>query len=219
MPSPTSNKAEYEAILLGCKLIHAAGARKVHAYSDSQLVVGQAEGDYEARQEKMTKYLTKLREETAKFEEFRLEQIPREQNTMADQLAKLASSKQFDGERRITLLSAAKPMVGLEEEEGKEIEGVSVGDNLTSTWTTPIVRFLTEEILPEDNKEAGKIKLRSARFVLIDENWYKRGFSSPLLKCLNPDKAEYVLREVHERSCGNHSGARSLVRKVLRLGY
>ncbi|KAL0313587.1 UNVERIFIED_CONTAM: Gag-Pol polyprotein [Sesamum radiatum] len=138
---------------------------------------------------------------------------------MADQLAKLASSNQFNGGRRITLLSAAKPMVGSEEEEGKEIEEVSVGDNLTSTWTTPIVRFLTEGILPEDNKEAGKIKLRSARFVLIDGKLYRRGFSSPLLKCLNPDKAEYVLREVHEGSCGNHPGARSLARKVLRLGY
>ncbi|KAL0319717.1 UNVERIFIED_CONTAM: hypothetical protein Sradi_5233200 [Sesamum radiatum] len=94
-----------------------------------------------------------------------------------------------------------------------------VGENLTSTWMTPIVRFLMEGILPEDSKEAGKIKLRSARFVLIDGNLYKRGFSSPLLKCLNSDKAEYVLREVHEGSCGNHFGARSLARKVLRQGY
>ncbi|KAL0416693.1 UNVERIFIED_CONTAM: hypothetical protein Slati_3501200 [Sesamum latifolium] len=110
-------------------------------------------------------------------------------------------------------------MVSLEEQEKKEIEGVFVGENLTSTWTTPIVRFLMEGILPEDSKEAGKIKLSSARFVLIDGNLYKRGFSSPLLKCLNPDKAEYALREVHEGSCGNHSRARSLARKVLRQGY
>ncbi|KAL0434404.1 UNVERIFIED_CONTAM: Polyprotein P3 [Sesamum latifolium] len=215
----SNNEAEYEAILLGCKLIHAAGARKVHAYSDSQLIVSQAEREYEARQETMTKYLAKLREETAKFEELRLEQIPREQNMMADQLAKLASSNQFNGGRRITLLSAAKPMVGLEEGEEKEIEGVLVGDSLPSTWMTPIIRFLTEGLLPKDSKEAGKIKLRSARFVMIDRSLYKRGFSSPLLKCLNNDKAEYVLREVHEGSCGNHSGARSLARKVLRLGY
>ncbi|KAL0302867.1 UNVERIFIED_CONTAM: hypothetical protein Sradi_6154800 [Sesamum radiatum] len=74
----SNNEAEYEAILLGCKLIRAAGARRVRAYSDSQLVVSQAEGEYEARQEKMTKYLAKLREEIEKFEEFKLEQIPRD---------------------------------------------------------------------------------------------------------------------------------------------
>ncbi|KAL0434621.1 UNVERIFIED_CONTAM: hypothetical protein Sradi_0170000 [Sesamum radiatum] len=40
-----------------------------------------------------------------------------------------------------------------------------------------------------------------------------------MLKWLNPDKAKYVLREIHEGSCGNHSGARSLANKVLRQGY
>ncbi|KAL0440331.1 UNVERIFIED_CONTAM: hypothetical protein Slati_2516100 [Sesamum latifolium] len=110
----------------------------------------------------MTKYLAKLREEMDKFEEFRLEQIPREQNLMANQLAKLASSNQFVGGRRITLLSAAKHTVDSEEEKKEEIEGVFIGENLTPTWTTPIVRFLIEEILPEDHKEARKVKLRSA---------------------------------------------------------
>ena len=36
---------------------------------------------------------------------------------------------------------------------------------------------------------------------------------------LAPDEANYVLREVHERACGNHSGARALVHKVVRVGY
>ncbi|KAL0454778.1 UNVERIFIED_CONTAM: hypothetical protein Slati_0817000 [Sesamum latifolium] len=80
----SNNRAEYEAILLSSKLIHIAGARRVHAFSDSQLVVTQAEGEYEARQEKMTKYLAKLREEMKRFEEFKLKQIPREENSMAD---------------------------------------------------------------------------------------------------------------------------------------
>ncbi|KAL0416593.1 UNVERIFIED_CONTAM: hypothetical protein Slati_3491200 [Sesamum latifolium] len=84
---------------------------------------------------------------------------------------------------------------------------------MTLSWSTPITRFLREGILPEDHKEARKVKIRSARFVLIDRNLYKRGFPSPLLKCLNPDKAEYVLREIHEGSCGNHSGARSSPRR------
>ncbi|KAL0439767.1 UNVERIFIED_CONTAM: hypothetical protein Slati_2459700 [Sesamum latifolium] len=36
---------------------------------------------------------------------------------------------------------------------------------------------------------------------------------------MSPDRAEYVLREVHEGSFGNHSRARSLARKILRQGY
>ncbi|KAL0430499.1 UNVERIFIED_CONTAM: hypothetical protein Sradi_0675900 [Sesamum radiatum] len=90
-----NNEEEYEAILLGSRLVRAARAKKVRAFSDSQLVVNQAEGGYGAKQEKIMKYLEKLREQMNKFEEFQLEQILREQNSMADQLAKLASSNQF----------------------------------------------------------------------------------------------------------------------------
>ena len=48
---------------------------------------------------------------------------------------------------------------------------------------------------------------------------YKRGFSQPYLRCLAPDEANYVLREVHEGACGNHLEARSLIHKVVRAGY
>ena len=34
-----------------------------------------------------------------------------------------------------------------------------------------------------------------------------------------PDEVNYVLREVHEGACGNHSGARSLIYKVIHAGY
>ena len=53
----------------------------------------------------------------------------------------------------------------------------------------------------------------------MDKVLYKRGFSQPYLRCLVPDEANYVLREVHKGACGNHSGIRSLVHKVVRAGY
>ena len=48
---------------------------------------------------------------------------------------------------------------------------------------------------------------------------YKRGFSRPYLRCLSHGEVDYVMREVHEGICGNHSGARSLVHKLIRAGY
>ena len=53
----------------------------------------------------------------------------------------------------------------------------------------------------------------------MDEVLYKRGFSQPYLRCLAPNEVNYVLREVHEGACGNHSGARSFVHKVVCAGY
>ena len=86
-------------------------------------------------------------------------------------------------------------------------------------WMTPIIGYLREGKLPQGKDEARKLRIKSAKYVLMDEVLYKRGFSQPYLRCLAPDEANYVLREVHEGACGNHSGARSLVNKVVRAGY
>ena len=84
---------------------------------------------------------------------------------------------------------------------------------------TPIVRYLKEEWLPEDKTEARKIQIRAARFLIIDDVLYKRGYSLPYLRCANSEEANYVLHKIHERICGNHVRARSLVGKALREGY
>ena len=86
-------------------------------------------------------------------------------------------------------------------------------------WMTPIVAYLKDERLPEEKDKARKLRIRSARYVLMDKVLYKRSFSQPYLRCLAPDEANYVLREVREGACGNHLGARALVHKVIRAGY
>ncbi|XP_072064341.1 uncharacterized protein [Arachis hypogaea] len=48
---------------------------------------------------------------------------------------------------------------------------------------------------------------------------YRRGYSRPLLKCLDRNEADLVLAEAHEGICGIHSGARSLPQKILRAGF
>ena len=73
--------------------------------------------------------------------------------------------------------------------------------------------------LDDDPKEAAKIRTRSARFTNHKGSLYKRGFFTPILKCIAEKDTEYVLTEVHEGIWGNHIGARALAGKVLRQGY
>ena len=73
--------------------------------------------------------------------------------------------------------------------------------------------------MPDEKKAARRLKVRVARFVLIKDILYKRGFSCPYLRCLGNEEADYVMREVHEGIYGNHSGSRSLVHKLVRVGY
>ena len=84
---------------------------------------------------------------------------------------------------------------------------------------TPIVSFLQDEHLPQDSEEAKKIKKRVARFMILNDTLYKRGFSMPYLKCVDEEEAKYILEEIHEGICGDHASPRSLVNKVVRIGY
>ena len=88
-----------------------------------------------------------------------------------------------------------------------------------SNWTTPLISYLKDGTLPEGKKDAKKLKVQAARFVLIRDILYKKGFSHPYLRCLSPEEADYIMREVHEGICGNHSGTRSLVHKLIRAEY
>ena len=83
----------------------------------------------------------------------------------------------------------------------------------------PIWDYLIEGLLPNDPKEASNLRLRSARFTIHRGAFYKRGFFTPILKCIASEDADYVLREVHEGVCGNHIEAQALEGKFLRQGY
>ena len=84
-----------------------------------------------------------------------------------------------------------------------------------SNWTTPIATYLKNSVLPDGREAARKLKVQAVRFILIKDVLYKRGFSHPYLRCLGAEEADYVMREVHERVCGNHLRSISLVHKLV----
>ncbi|GKU95432.1 hypothetical protein SLEP1_g8796 [Rubroshorea leprosula] len=63
------------------------------------------------------------------------------------------------------------------------------------------------------------IRHKAAHFTLVEDQLYKRVALMPLLRCLTPYEAEYVVREVHEEVCGTHIKGKTLARKILRHGY
>jgi hypothetical protein len=87
----------------------------------------------------------------------------------------------------------------------------------TPEWAKNIVESLKEGKLLEDKKDARKTRMQTARYTLVGDVLYCRGYTLPLLKCLLKAKAEYVLREIHEGVCGSHSGGRMLLIKLYEL--
>ena len=203
----TNNEAEYEALLKRLELAKSLGVESILVQGDSQLVIGQVNGTYEAKEERMKKYLNKVRRLIKKFNEAHFVQVPRKENMEADTLAKEASVNELtDKFNEVQYI----PSIDL-----PEVQQIGGEEN----WMTPIVSYLKEGKLLEGRDEARKLRIKSAKYIIMDEVLYKRGFSLPYLKCLAQDEANYVLREVHEGACGNHSRARSLVHKVVQADY
>ena len=89
---PTNNEVEYEALLKGLELAKSVKVRSILILGDSQLVMGQVNGTYEAKEGWMKKYLEKVLLLVKKFKEANFVQIQREENVEADVLAKEASA-------------------------------------------------------------------------------------------------------------------------------
>ncbi|XP_019450697.1 PREDICTED: uncharacterized protein LOC109352965 [Lupinus angustifolius] len=206
---PTSNnQAEYEACIAGLQLAKQVGAHKVLICSDCQLAVSQITCAYQTKDALLGKYLLKVKELMADFSEPTIQHVPHESNARADILSKLASTKCLGNNQFVVQGTVYHPSV-------MTVERVEIPDN----WMGPFIRYILHGTIPLDMKEKRRFLRCSSWYTLVRGILYRRGFTAPLLKCLGPDRADYVLREVHEGSCGHHLGAASLAKKVLRAGY
>ncbi|KAG7572509.1 Ribonuclease H-like superfamily [Arabidopsis suecica] len=121
MGYPSNNEAKYEALLAGLRLALAIGAENIIAYCDSQLVVNQLAGDYEAKAPRMEAYLSAVKKLAGKFKEFELVRIPRGENTSADALAALASTSDPELRRVIPVECISSRSISVEETENDNI--------------------------------------------------------------------------------------------------
>nr|KYP38150.1 Uncharacterized protein Mb2253c family [Cajanus cajan] len=207
----TNNQAKYEALLAGLRLARDLGARRVSCNSDSKLMEEQLSETYQAKDILLQRYFHIASHQISSFDEFTIQHVPQEQNVRADLLSKLASTKRPGQHRTIIQETMHSPSL--------DDKVVNTNNSKDHGWMTGIWSYLKEGVLPKDKDEAQKIRVRSAKFVIVDDELFKRGISTPLLKCLTAPQAAYVIEEIHWGICGMHSGARSMATRVLRARY
>ncbi|XP_025625411.1 uncharacterized protein [Arachis hypogaea] len=203
----SNNQAEYEALIGGLTLAAEVGATRLEICSDSQVITSQVNGSYQAKDSLLQKYLEKVKDLSRKFEEVTIHHVPRERNTRADLLSKLASTKPGEGNRSLIQGMMKEPAITLHLSK------------LNPSWLDPITDFLEDGKLPGNEKDAKKLRREAARYAIIQGQLFRKGFNHPLLKCLHSDQTDYVLREIHEGCCGHHIGGKALARKLIRAGY
>ena len=68
----TNNEAEYEAILTSLRIAKALGVRNLKLNSNSKLVVGQMTNEYEAKEDRMKRYLTLTNQLVSNFDDVKI---------------------------------------------------------------------------------------------------------------------------------------------------
>jgi len=206
----SNNQAEYEALLTGLELARDMGADCLVCHSDSQLLVGQLNGDFQVKDPLLLQYYYKVRTVMEKFEKLKVVHVRREHNARADLLSKLASTKKRSCHKSVIQQKLNTPSV--------EVPlATTLATEVETPWFEPIRRYLQNDNCQDEDEQ--KMKAQSARYVLIGGELYRRGYSQPLLKCLTMSQAKYVMEELHIGICGLHFGARSMANRVVRARY
>ncbi|XP_062103896.1 uncharacterized protein LOC133815017 [Humulus lupulus] len=119
----------------------------------------------------MAAYLSKAKDLFPEFKKYTIQQVPCDQNSNDDALAKLTSAKDGDTLNVIPVQHLAQPSI-------HEKEMMLLLDNSPS-WITPIATYLEQGTLPLDRNEARKILGRAVRYVIIDGVMYRRWYGLP----------------------------------------
>nr|GEX75136.1 reverse transcriptase domain-containing protein [Tanacetum cinerariifolium] len=207
-----SNSKEYEALLNGLRMARKIKVRNIDVKVDSKLVASQINGSYVASSTSMIKYLATTKECIAEFIAFVIRNIPRNLNQKADILSKLATHA-CDHLTKKVLVEV------LFERSTDRKEVGAIVEEKEDSWMTPIIRCLSEGVWPEDKDQRRVLRIKINHYVLEEGVIFKKGYLVPMLRCVGPLQANYVIREIHMGSCGMHVEARSVMAKAIRQGY
>ena len=121
--------------------------------------MNQVQEDYLAKDPKMMAYLDKVKSLETNIKNFRIQQIPWEENKQVDILTNLASDFDFSKDRNILLEFLPRPSI--------DTAKANVFPATTQPiWMDDIAKYIKSEDLPPNKLQARQIRYRSAMLSL-----------------------------------------------------
>ena len=167
----------------------------------------------------MKEYLKVVKQVIRKFCMANVTQVARGRNRHADSLATLASAMMEDIPQLIKVELITKPSICTMAEGATRVDMAAM-TTTESCWMDPIIKFLVENRVLDDESEANKVRRVASRYwLLANRKLYRRSFGGPYLLYLQPGKVNELLAKLHEGVCGSHVGGRSLVHQAMMQGF
>ncbi|XP_071713719.1 uncharacterized protein [Rutidosis leptorrhynchoides] len=165
----TNNEAEYKALLAGMRIAKEIGVKKLQDYIDSQLVANQINGMFDANDKSMQSYLAPVHSSADAFTDFKISQIQRSQNKQVNVLSKMVALTFNHLKKKVLVEHIFKKSTE------PEITVASVEEE-EKTWMTDIIEYLRTGSLPENEKEAMKIRVKAPNYKLRGDVLYRKSY-------------------------------------------
>ena len=96
-----------------------------------------------------------------------------------------------------------------------------MADFVASPWYSDVVYVLRNLQAPEglSKSRARSIKLKAAKFCILNQYLYWKDLGGVLLNCLLENEAQHTVKEFHKGDCGGHHSWKVTANKILREGY
>ena len=88
-------------------------------------------------------------------------------------------------------------------------------ETLANDWRVEIANYLKNP----SQKVTSKLRYKSTKYVLLDDQLYYKIVDGVFLKCLNQEEARVLMGEVHEGICKAHQSAYKMKWVIHRSGY
>jgi ribonuclease HI len=161
--SASNDAAEYEALLRGLWIATTIDIRRLKVLGDSLLIVNQANKEWSCLDDKMLLYCQELRKLENNFGSLEYLHILQGKNEVADELAKLGSSRatvpigvflqELHGPSFSKALAKATKLAESSQETLPPSESITESPEvmeLHSDWRTPFMIYFRTRVLPED---------------------------------------------------------------------
>jgi ribonuclease HI len=224
----SNNRAEYEALIHRLCIVVSLGIKRLLAFGDSKVVIEQVNKEWDCVKETMDAYCAEICKLEGHFEGIEFQHVPHNNNVTADVLSKLGSRRAL-APAGVFVQDLRKPSIKLLGPDNPESSSndqtlAPPRDVLISKkeddWRKPFIDFILDQLVPDDKAERERITRRSADYVMIGSDLYRKAASMGILmKCILRSEGLQLLAEIHSGECGCHAASTNLVGKAYRSGF
>jgi ribonuclease HI len=182
----SNNGAEYEALIHGLRIAVSLGIKRLLASGDSKVVIKQVNKEWDCVKDTMDSYCAEIRKLEGHFEGIEFQHVPRNNNVVADVLSKLVSRRALVP-AGVFVQDLCKPSIKLLDPDNPEPpsndqNSAPPRDVLMSEkeddWRKPFIDFILDQLVPDDKAGRERITRRSANYVIISSDLYKKAAST-----------------------------------------